>query len=203
MSQIKQSWVWQYFEENGKSAATCKLCKKDIARARGGTSAMASHLTSQHKLEDPKKAQAESSAAGTSKVSSVQKASPQLGSMMSKFLKKASLAEILAKCAAKDGFTIEGITNSSALKEYVNMKGYDMPKSPKTVFKLVLSFADVLKENLKKQIAEKLAKNIKFSIALDEWTDITNKRYLVLTLSDKLETSRLGLIELPRSYTHT
>lgn len=197
MSQVKTSWVWKYFEAKSKSIAKCNLCQKDIARSHFGTSSMASHLKSQHRLDDPDKpTQVGASTATTPKVP-VPKLMPPPGSMMGKFVQRASLAEILAKCAAGDGFSINGTTNSSALKEYVHMKGYQMPKSSNTVFNLVLSFADVLKGKVKQQIAEKMAKNVKFSIALDEWTDITNKRYLVLALTDSEETYRLGLIALP------
>lgn len=53
MSSLKKSWVWDHFSENGKSSAFCTVCKKEIARPGGATSAMSNHLFSQHGLKDP------------------------------------------------------------------------------------------------------------------------------------------------------
>lgn len=50
----------------------------------------------------------------------------------------------------------------------------------------------------KAKIKEKLDENSKFSIALDEWTDLNSQRYLVILLNDENETLNLGLVEIPK-----
>lgn len=196
MSQVKKSWVWKYFAEKGK-AAVCQICNKEIARSHYGTTSMISHLKSQHNVEDPSKTGQPSTSTGRNEEMSTlplpSQASNPLKMTSSSILKyvtqkKASLAEILAKCAAGDGFSVRAITNSSALKEYVSFKGFQMPKSPKTVFDMILGFSEKVQAEVKEKIAGKMAKNIKFSIASDEWTDISNLRYLILTLTDSEET---------------
>ena len=47
---------------------------------------------------------------------------------MLNFVGRESLNEILAECAAKDGFSIRGITFSEAIRGFVKSRNYDMPK---------------------------------------------------------------------------
>jgi hypothetical protein len=56
------------------------------------------------------------------------------------YIKHESLGELLAKCVANDGFSFHTVTNSSAIVEFINNRGYTMPKSVHTVIKLVLDF---------------------------------------------------------------
>lgn len=64
---------------------------------------------------------------------------------MEKYLKR----ESLAKCAAKDGFSVRGIVNSTAIKEFVASRGYIMPRSEATVRKLIVDFYMKKKTELK------------------------------------------------------
>jgi hypothetical protein len=55
-------------------------------------------------------------------------------------LKRESLGELLAKCAAEDGFSIHAITKSFVFREFITKRGYKMPRSRSTVRKLILDF---------------------------------------------------------------
>ena len=43
-SNQKQSWVWSYFSEKGRTTANCNLCQRDINRSGGRTTGMANHM---------------------------------------------------------------------------------------------------------------------------------------------------------------
>lgn len=40
----QQSWVWNYFKDKTQKSAVCTICKQQISRAHGSTSAMSNHL---------------------------------------------------------------------------------------------------------------------------------------------------------------
>jgi hypothetical protein len=68
------------------------------------------------------------------------------------FLVKEGLNEILAKCAAKDGFSYRGITKSEAIGSFVCSRGYKMPKSQNEVSKRVMDFFEEKKEETKNHL---------------------------------------------------
>jgi hypothetical protein len=51
-------------------------------------------------------------------------------------LQKGSIRELLAKCAADDGFSISAITKSTAIREFITKRVYKMPRSRMTMRKL-------------------------------------------------------------------
>jgi hypothetical protein len=62
-------------------------------------------------------------AESSSRVSSAQQQGLDL------YIKRESLGELLAKCVANDGFSFHAVTNSSAIGEFINKRGYTMHKS--------------------------------------------------------------------------
>ena len=48
-------------------------------------------------------------------------------------MKKQQLNEIVARLVAQNGFTVNGITNSSFIRESISAKGYYLPKNPSKV----------------------------------------------------------------------
>lgn len=112
------------------------------------------------------------------------------------FVKKESLGELLAKCAAKDGFSINAITNSSAIKELIQKRGYQMPRSTTTTTVLIMQFFEVKRKKLKTQLISEIKNGAKYSITVDEWTDINIKRFLNVTLHGNGVAHNLGLIKI-------
>jgi hypothetical protein len=51
---------------------------------------------------------------------------------------KESLAEILSKCTAKDGFSVSEIVISEATRGNVRLRGYEIPNSKATVWKIII-----------------------------------------------------------------
>lgn len=201
-SRRKTSFVWQYFTEQEKNIAKCNVCNKDIQRIRSGTSSMQNHLSSQHNIEDPTKGKDQSSQI----TDTAHNVGPSLkrnfdGSRkITSFIVRQSLQEVLAECAAKDGFSVAGIANSSAIRGYVCQKGYEMPKSEQTIWEMILSFHRLKFNELKADINSKLTKDTRFSISLDEWTDLTSRRYLMINLHDSEGSYNLGLKAIPSGH---
>lgn len=93
-------------------------------------------------------------------------------------MKRESLDELLARCAAYDGFSICGIAKSVAIKEFISRRNYGMPRSETTIRDQILSLLNYLKtmfEKLKK-------KGRRFSITSDGWTNFRGKRFIRLTV---------------------
>ena len=120
---VKVSWVWDHFSNPTKDSATCIHCRSQILRKDGVTSALINHLSSKHNI----KKQSDDTEP-ESKRRKVETRS------MLDFVKRESLGEILAKCAAKDGFSIQKMVDSDAIKGYLRTKQFKMPKSPATVW---------------------------------------------------------------------
>jgi hypothetical protein len=73
--------------------------------------------------------------------------------------------------------------------------GMTLPKSPSDVLKLAQNFGDSVKNNIKTKIAKMKNNDRKFSISIDEWTSLNNKRYLNIHFYyDDGDDDNLGLI---------
>lgn len=72
-----------------------------------------------------------------------------------------------------------------------------MPRSNMTIWKHICSFQASKVNEQKALIQAKLAQGIRFSLTLDEWTDLTHRRYLLVNLHDSQKTYNLGLIPIP------
>ena len=51
------------------------------------------------------------------------------------------MEELLAKCAAYDGFSIHAMRYSSAITEFITKRDYKIPRSEKTIKKLIIGFS--------------------------------------------------------------
>lgn len=191
-----KSGAWKYFSKLNKEEAICQVdnCNEIIKCKGGTTSAMRNHLK-KHNIditEIDKCNNTNTVKGGQSK--RIKMDNTNIG--ISKFITRESLGEILAKCAAKDGFPFKSIVNSAAIKGYVRSHDYNMPKSSKTVRDLIMSFYYEKKRELQNELKQMITDGCKFSITVDEWTDILMKRYLNITLHSVKNTYYLGLIQI-------
>lgn len=174
---------------------------------------MISHFNTQHppkketplNSENPIKVEAdmeENNASGSSSGSGSQQNSmkrkyPFNTPPTSSYCRNQGMGEVLAKCAVKNGFPVAGILHCDPLKAHLRTLGYEMPKSAKAVWKSILDFYQEKFEEQKLQIKKKLQRGVRFSITLDEWTDLRRLRYLMLNLHDSEKTFNLGLVPIP------
>ena len=119
---------------------------------------------------------------------------------MMRYTRRESLKELLAKCAAVDGFSFLQIVKSQAVREFTSKRGYEMPNSDKTVKKMTLNFFEEKKNELKQKFTLMKTENVRFSITVDEWSNF-NKRYLNVTLNDCSSDYKLGLVAIKGSCT--
>lgn len=189
----KTSFVWTYFTSLSKFEVSCDVCKENgretkLKRSGNSTSSMSSHLKSQHNITEPTK---EEQAAFTAKRKQSQP------SVNKYFKSELSLGGYLAKWAAKDNFSVKGIIGCNELRIFLTSRNMTMPKSGETVWKLIEGF---YQENFDKQTEElkgMIQRGSKFSISIDEWTDLNQRRYLMLFAHDSEHSYNLGLIPIP------
>ena len=200
----KRSEVWNYFNRNEKNKdyAFCKQCSKQIGCKGSSTTPLLNHLKL-HKVQLNTSTTLKLSNEQNNPSSSKKIKYTLADNSITKFFKNKTLDEILARCVAEDGFSMNSIVKSHAIKEYVKSKGFDMPKSPTSVTKCILNFYEIKKKETINIIDEFKKKNTKFSITVDEWTDNSTNRFLNVSLhvlSDnfmkKFEVYVLGLIHI-------
>ena len=77
---------------------------------------------------------------------------------------------------------MNSLVKSYAVNGYATSKGFNMPKSSKTVTKSILKFYKIKKKETVSIIKDLKKKNFKFSLTVDEWTDKSMNRYLNVIL---------------------
>lgn len=117
------------------------------------------------------------------------------------FIKRESLHEIIGKCAALDGFSFHAIYKSEAIRGFVNSQNYAMPKSVPSIRKNVLVCFEEKKAETMQKILKHLTSKEKFSITVDEWTDVLMRRYLNVTVHTVSDHFVLGLVFIDGSCT--
>lgn len=189
-----KSKTWDYFKKAAFETATCNKCGISMQTKGGNTKGMINHLNLVHDIQISKlPVHTISNDTTDEPISSVSSTSKKQNL-------RESLDEILAKCAAVDGFSFRGITNSEAIRGYVVSRNYQMPKHPMTTQKLVMEFSNEKKNELKQQLIEKIRTNQKFSITVDEWTNNSCVRFINVTLhSADSEIFNLGLTKIDGS----
>lgn len=98
---------------------------------------------------------------------------------------------------ALDGLTFRVFTTSVDLRRALASDGYNIPKSPNTIRKIVMEFAEKVREQEKNEIVQLLEKGDRFNISHDEWSSIKRRRYLNIILHHKKDRIwNLGLIRI-------
>lgn len=169
--------VWKHFKKLNKNEAQCLLnkCKVIIKIVNYGTSSLKNHLL-KHEVEilNQNKSPTNLSSAGSSNVSKTNN--------LSTFLIRESRPYLLSKCAAKDGFPISKIITSDACKAYLNSRQLQMPRSRDTVWEDIKKYHSQVFEIFKDFVSESKKTGNKFTILIDEWTDVSLRRYLNIKL---------------------
>ena len=61
-------------------------------------------------------------------------------------------------------------------------KGYDCPKSPKTIKKMVLQYVYKIRKQIVAELSERIARGELFSLTFDEWTSLKNRRFMIVNV---------------------
>lgn len=115
--------------------------------------------------------------------------------------KKDSLEKVLSRMVALDGLVFRVFATSADLRRFMKADGYDVPKSPKTVRKYVMKFAETTRDEEKAKIKQMVVQGDRFNISHDEWTSLKSRRYLNVILHGKnSQIWNLGLIRMKKSH---
>ena len=89
-----------------------------------------------------------------------------------------SFPAVLARLTARDCLSFKKICTSYDLEQLFKSKGYDCPKSPKTIKKMVLQYGDKIRKQIVTELSERIARGELFSLTFDEWTSLKNRRFM-------------------------
>lgn len=192
------SLVWKYFtkDDNNKQLAKCKQCPKAFKCSGSSTSSLFYHLRKVHNLKFE-----EDESPTTSKVTS---------GPMEKYVKTSSLCtleEIIARSVAEDGMSVRSFKKSKVMLAFLSSKGLKMPSSETTIWNCIDKFYLSKKEELVAEVKQLIENKIRFSITVDEWSDISYCKYVNVTLrcyepkSSSFKIYNLGLEELKKKGT--
>ena len=171
-NKMSESFVWNYFVKNlARQSATCKECKAEIQCKGFSTSGLIRHLFNKHNISKSKRTAEESEGNSSKHLISEKK-------ITSFFIKKDSLQAIISKMVTLDGISVNSITNSEFIRSALTDRGFNLPKNPSHVMDLIHSEYNEIKKNVISEITHEIKTGKRFSITLDEYTALNNRRYL-------------------------
>ena len=180
------SGVWKHYEKD-RSESVCKICGNKT-QFTGSTTGMWYHLGQKHGIKKPQDKK------------KTRKHAAKIPPKISTFFQKESIGEVLSKLAALDGFSFNALTKSTFIRSAMTEKGYDFPKNHKQAIQLVKNYSASVKAELKNQLNSLLLTGERFSITLDEYTSLKNRRFLNINIHQKNKHWNLGLTRVSGSF---
>lgn len=105
-----------------------------------------------------------------------------------------SLPAVISRLAACDGISYNTICKSTDLNLGLTARGFThIPKSVSGVSGIITNYANKIKLALKNEFIGLKSIDHKFSLTLDEWTSVKNRRYLNINVHAKNTFWNLGL----------
>jgi hypothetical protein len=89
-----------------------------------------------------------------------------------------SPAVLIAQLICLDNVSINSLTNSYALRQMFKRINFDLPRSQETILNILQDYYIQRKENTVGLLKKKLELNLKVGLSLDEWTSISNRKFL-------------------------
>ena len=104
--------------------------------------------------------------------------------------------EHVAKLVAVDGISVNAVTKSEFIRESFSDKGFSLPKSPTSVMNMIYKQYEIVTTNIKNEIKALLKDGEKFSVSLDEYSSLRNRRYLNINIHTAGKHWNLGMITI-------
>lgn len=101
----------------------------------------------------------------------------------------------------EDGLSFNQIATSKFFPLAFSSMGLQHKKAPSTVSKAVNNYISKMREETKEQLQVCFQKGDRFSIVIDEWTSIKNRRYLNVCVVTASTCTNLGLVRCRGSMT--
>lgn len=155
--------VWNYFLRGTKNqVAKCIQCKQILKILGGCTTPMHTHLRAKHnKILNKRKIDNDSSVAGASAVNLNRKSKTLKDFYNSKV--DESFAAVISRMVASDGLSFRVFCTSDDLRKCLRMRGFDVPKSPTSIQKVVMSFSEKIRQSIIVEIISQKKKKGFFS----------------------------------------
>ena len=181
------SKIWNHFKRSvcGK-LAECNSCKKVLKCEGGSTKGLHNRLKSQHQIDLLKRSNNEESA--ISNTCKVRK--------LDYYMNDASLPAVLARMTACDGLSFNIFTTSMDLRKSLAALGHSLPRSVVGIRDQVLKYGQQLRQDITRNLSIIKSKGQYFSLTLDEWTSLQNKRYLNINIHGIGFFWNLGLVRI-------
>ena len=93
------------------------------------------------------------------------------------FIQNNTLSAVLARMTACDGLSFSIFITSQDLRKSIMALGHTLPKSASGIRDQVIKYGSHVIEKIKRDLVLKKSKGEKFSLTLDEWTSLRNKKY--------------------------
>ena len=196
---MSESFAWQYFKKDVKGeSAVCKECNAQIKCRGWSTSGLIRHLKNKHNIEKPVISNTKRLADAEPSISNKRNMVQQTPSC---FVKKETCAEIITKLATVDGIPVNAITKSEFIRKALIYQGYSLPKNQSQVMELIHSHYEEIKKKVCSKIIQYITSGSRFSLLLDEYTSLNNRRYLNINLHKSGGSfCNLGMLQISGSF---
>ena len=101
---------------------------------------------------------------------------------MTMLVEKQAVEEIVSKLTTVDSFSINAITKSEFIRKSFFEKDMVLPKNPSHVMNSIKKQYDLPKQSVISEITAEISSGSQFSVSLDEYTSVRNRRYLNINL---------------------
>ena len=189
------SKAWEYFTRKGKFAI-CKRCSTNVPFKGGSTSGLWSHLKNKHEIKKSYYSESLTTSITT----------PENTSGILSFIrvnkKTEKSKDFLCKLICESNFSINAVVNSSTLQELFITSGLSkIPSSRTMVTNMIKIKAKLKKELIIEKIKKEKENGIRYSLLIDEWTSIAQKRFMAIIISSEKEFLHLGLVRIRGKFT--
>lgn len=110
--------------------------------------------------------------------------------------RRKSRNQTIAELIAVDGFTMNQIINSAFLKKCFKLFGWEMPANATTITNIVVDEAKQKENLMKNEIGELKKQGVRFSCVIDEWTSLSNARFMSVNVCSPEKRFNCGLAEI-------
>ena len=197
---MSRSGAWKHFERESADMAKCIECNSVIKTKGGSTSGLIRHLRDRHSINVVSSSSTDKTQTQAGKRSELSfKSQSQLPF---KKMKRYDLNETVARLAAENGFSINGIAKCDYLRHAMAKDDMKLPACPGQVKDLIIDYHKEVNANLTQTIKSKIKNGERFSITTDEWTNISGRRFFNVNVHgyDGF-VANLGLVRIEGSFT--
>ena len=167
--------VWEHFDKTSTGdRAMCRICRKALSTTGGSTGGLTKHLRLVHGIAPKAKAETE-----TAPLPKIRKQMTMDSLLVPKDAE--TLPEI-SKLAALDGIPVHAISRSDYIRKSLDRDGFSLPKNPTDIMKMIQGYADRVRTQMVAEFKQRIDAGERFSLTLDEWTSVRNRRYMNVNL---------------------